>query len=277
VNGTVGLKHYYRLGDKSGTSAADVKVTRPGTISGAVTLGVAGAITGDADTAFKFDGLSSGVEVPKCSASINGSKAVSLEMWTSIPAATKVYGHIAGFRNDVDINFYVLQLINQNKLEIRLKAGSASPMVSLYYNVSYDVWHHVVITYNETVFSLFVDGLPVARAAATGVITNGTAPLYIGTNALNHFFAGKVDEVSLYAVALTDAQVQTHFSLGKGVVPVGGVARSAVSSSAPNSVPLAAIVAPSVVGGVLLIAIIAAAVGYTRYKRQTANTDYHAM
>jgi hypothetical protein len=162
--------------------------------------------------------------VPGCSAAIAGSIGLSLEFWASINPSTTTYGQIAGFRNDIDCNFYVVQLINTNKLEIRLKTNAAKGPVSIYYNVSYSVWHHFALTFDNVTMTLFVDGAAVSTVPASGTIANKTAPLYIGTNALGMHFSGQVDEVALYSVALTAAQVSSHFASGVNAP----VARSAV-------------------------------------------------
>ena len=60
VLGESGLTSYWRLDEASGTSAADSKGTAPGTYA-AVTLGAAGALTNDPDTAASFNGSTSKV------------------------------------------------------------------------------------------------------------------------------------------------------------------------------------------------------------------------
>src|SRR5947199_303228 len=56
---------YWRLGEASGTSAADSAGTNTGTYVGSPTLGVAGALTDDADTAVTFASASSQrVDIP---------------------------------------------------------------------------------------------------------------------------------------------------------------------------------------------------------------------
>lgn len=215
VGSVTGLKHYYRFGEKSGTVAADVVITRPGAISGGVTEGIAGALVGDSNTAFKFDGKTGAVEVPNASAAI-ASVHLSIEFWAVIYTGTTGYGQMVGFRNDVDCNFYVLQLINTNSLEVRYK-NSAGQQVSIYHSVSYGVWHHYALTFDGSSLAFYVDGTQQASAAASGSIATKTQPLYVGTNALGHHFSGAVDEVALYGVALTAAQVSDHYAVGHGL------------------------------------------------------------
>src|SRR3954453_3937288 len=56
VTGSPGLLGYWRLGERSGTTAADATGHAPGSLVGGVGLGAHGALSGDADTAARFDG-----------------------------------------------------------------------------------------------------------------------------------------------------------------------------------------------------------------------------
>ena len=64
ITGTAGLVSYWRLGESSGTSACDSYGANTGTYQGGFTLGAAGAIAGDPDTAVTLDGSSGTVSVP---------------------------------------------------------------------------------------------------------------------------------------------------------------------------------------------------------------------
>src|SRR5437588_12563469 len=55
---------YWRLGEGSGTTAADEQGTNSGTYVGSPTLGQPGLLTGDPNTAVAFNGSSAKVEIP---------------------------------------------------------------------------------------------------------------------------------------------------------------------------------------------------------------------
>src|SRR5207247_1815173 len=72
---------YWRLGEASGTAASDSSGNgNGGAIGGGVTLGAAGALTADTNTAMQFDGTSGAVEVPS-STSLSPTVAVTMEAW----------------------------------------------------------------------------------------------------------------------------------------------------------------------------------------------------
>ncbi len=78
----------------------------------------------------------------------------------------------------------------------------------------------------------YVNGVLKQSAAASGHITSGTVPLYIGADSFGDHFAGAVDEVALYSAAITPAQVLQHFHAGRtpssGTAVVHGVTGSGV-------------------------------------------------
>ena len=72
---------YWRLGEPSGTSAADASGNgNTGTYGGSPTLGATGALAGDTDTATSFDGVNDNVSVPN-NAALNLNGSFSIEFW----------------------------------------------------------------------------------------------------------------------------------------------------------------------------------------------------
>ncbi len=80
------------------------------------------------------------------------------------------------------------------------------------------VWHHIVAVYNGANKYIYLDGVQDATVAATGAITANATALRIAENAqaTGRYWAGWIDEVSLYNVALTPAEVLDHYNAGKG-------------------------------------------------------------
>jgi hypothetical protein len=75
-------------------------------------------------------------------------------------------------------------------------------------------WTHLAGTYAGTTKAFYVNGLPVASAIVQ-FVPNANAPLRFGAGATEgagaDFFNGDVDEVAVYAYALSAAQVQAHY------------------------------------------------------------------
>ena len=93
VRNTGGLLSYWRLGDASGTSAADQTGSAPGALVGGVTLGARGGLNADTDTAARFDGVDDEMQ-----ASVALAGTGTLEGWffweSGVAAAARQ--HVAG-------------------------------------------------------------------------------------------------------------------------------------------------------------------------------------
>ena len=69
------------------------------------------------------------------------------------------------------------------------------------------------MTYDGAMLRLYVNGVLVASTAKTGAIASSANPLQFGGDAIyGQYFAGKIDEVRVYNVALSAAQVQTDMN-----------------------------------------------------------------
>jgi hypothetical protein len=64
------------------------------------------------------------------------------------------------------------------------------------------------MTYDLTTIRLYVDGSLTASTPATGAVTASPRPLRIGGNAVGgEYFAGLIDDVRVYARALTAVEI----------------------------------------------------------------------
>jgi hypothetical protein len=77
VTNTAGLLGYWRLGERSGTTAADVTGRAPGSLLGGVSLGARGGLSLDADTAARFDGVDDEMQVGSFTPGDSASRAGS--------------------------------------------------------------------------------------------------------------------------------------------------------------------------------------------------------
>ena len=69
-------------------------------------------------------------------------------------------------------------------------------------------WYHVGATYNGSTVKLYVNGVLVKSGAAAGSIASAVLTLGKTPGAASNYFKGKIDEVRIFNVALTDTQVQ---------------------------------------------------------------------
>jgi hypothetical protein len=71
------------------------------------------------------------------------------------------------------------------------------------------VWKHVVMVHDGAFDKIFIDGVLKGSKAVTGTLNSTTKPLGIGYNPIDggSYFKGSLDEVQIYNVALSDAEV----------------------------------------------------------------------
>jgi hypothetical protein len=192
---------WWRLGEAAGSpTAADSVAGLHGSYVGDPALGAAGRT----DAAASFDGVDDYVEVPY-GASLNG-PAFSVEAWADPAAANgdrtlvgsgdagRGYGLVAGADGGWRL------WLGDGARRLALAGGSVVP----------GRWTHVAGTYDGVVASLYVDGVLVASASVP-FAPNTERTLLIGSAAPEEapaYFAGALDEVTVYDRARTAAEIQ---------------------------------------------------------------------
>ncbi|MDJ0356117.1 PKD domain-containing protein [Paenarthrobacter sp. PH39-S1] len=231
---------YYRLGESTGSTANDAGVSAsPGTYSGTVTQGVAGALPGVADTAATFDGSSGLVSSRK---SYDNPSTYSLELWFN--TTTTRGGKLIGFgdqataqSNNYDRHVYMQ---DDGKLVFGTWTGTGNVITTpSAYNDG--KWHQMVATQSGAGMVLYVDGVQ------TGTNPQKGAQAYTGYwriggdttwGSSSPYFAGTLDEAAVYPAALTSGQVAKHYQLGTSA-PVANQPPSAAFTAAVQDLHVA--------------------------------------
>ena len=83
-----------------------------------------------------------------------------------------------------------------------------------------DAWHHIVVVQDATLGGgrIYVDGSESASSSGGLVNLNGGIHSYLGADMRDHveYFAGNIDDVSLFTSALTASDVSALFTAGPG-------------------------------------------------------------
>ena len=213
---------HWRLGETSGTAAADVKARNAGIYRQGILLNQASLLSKDtANRAVTADGTNDWIEVAD-SATLDFTTAFSVEAWikpTTIPAAgswasvvTKAESYSIQF-NGPRLEFTLMR----DGVRYRLQAASGAIVAGRTY--------HVVATYDGVNQRLYLNGALAASRAQTGPATVGTWPLAIGSwSGFGEFFRGTIDDVAVYNTTLSAARVTAHFDAG-GTPPTAAAAR----------------------------------------------------
>lgn len=205
---------YWRLGESSGTTAADETGNWDGTYVNSPTLGEPGAIAGDSDTSVLFDSANN--ERVDCGQPHANHSEVTLECWVKTTATgTREDAMTADSDDARNWQFYVrAQDFGQAHFT---KIGSGITHLDGTIAVNDGDWHHIVGTYDGSTMRLYVDGVEDVSTAASGAIAGSSpAPLRISSDGRGNdqYFDGHIDEAALYDYALTSTRVADHYSAG---------------------------------------------------------------
>lgn len=209
---------YYRCDDPFGNVTKDQTVNAyNGTISGGVTLGQAGALSLDADTAMLFDG-SSGLIVLPSGLNTNGLGALTVEAWINLSNTSFVgTAFVVGSDAPSSTHLGFLLGITTTTVFFRTGTGSGQNQVSNNRSLSASTWYHLVGVFAGTSITTYLNGVQLGTAAVTAsTIATTTNQINIGArpNNSSNYFPGVMDEVAIYNYALTSSQIAAHYAAG---------------------------------------------------------------
>jgi hypothetical protein len=216
ISATAGLVNYWQFGEASGTVATDNKAAANGTYVGAPTLGAAGVITNDSNTAVTFDGATQ-----YATATCQIANDFSIEFWFKSTqgigtgaqwwqGAGLVDGDIGGSYTD-----FGTSLRSDGRVVAGMGPNPDTSIISSTAGFNDGNWHHVVFTrvMATGAMVLYVDGVSQGTATASGTAPVTTPTIYFGRVASGGgFFAGTLDEVATYSVVLSPATVAAHYA-----------------------------------------------------------------
>lgn len=208
---------YWRLGESSGSTAFDETANgHDGTYQGDPTLGAAGALTNDDDTAVYMDGAGDAVDLGDIIDPQVGS--FTLEAWVKVDDVSVQAQRIQVKQDGTD--GWALSVGDPGSGAIRFFIRESATIVSLDTAtgvVSNGVWHHVVGVYDASAGTrkIYVDAVEEASATDdTGGFPTNTVKygLMAGTEGgVQNEMAGVADEFAVYLSALSATQIQEHY------------------------------------------------------------------
>ena len=217
-----GPTSYWRLGERSGKTLADAAGTNPGTANGGLTLGIAGALAGDPDTAVGLGSSSAYVSVPNA-ANLDFGGDFSVEAWAKpnvINGIGRAVVHKGAKTGGNSSWQYRLSVTSANQWRGTVFVGNSAITVTAPGSAT-TAWTHLVMTKAGTTLRLYVNGVQVASATVNGTVNTSTGILAIGRtgSSSTDYFDGAVDEVAVYPAALSASRVAAHFAAASGPPP----------------------------------------------------------
>ena len=140
---------------------------------------------------------------------------MTLEAWVNPSTVTSNWRDVIYKGND---NYYLeATSTNASKPDAGMIAGGSYADAFGTAALTANTWSYLTETYDGSTLKLYVNGTLVASTAHTGAIASSTNPLQIGGDTIySQYFAGLIDEVRIYNVALTAAQIQSDMTTPMG-------------------------------------------------------------
>ncbi len=208
---------YWRLDETAGTIAVDATGNgHSGLYSGAVTLGVPGALAGDPSTAVDFDGTN-GMITLASGFDFVGTAAFSLEAWVRPAVVDNSWRHVFTSEHRVmPRQGYALLYHDPEGVKLERTVDDVE-MADFVPQPLPGAFVHLVATYDSAVLRLYVNGLLVTQTQDSRAMPSIVENALIGSAGVTEAsFAGRIDEVAVYGAALSSERIAAHFAAGSG-------------------------------------------------------------
>ena len=168
------------------------------------------------NTALSFDGVDDTVSIPH-SASLKPSSEITIEAWIN---ATTI-DHLANceiYRKEDGTSRHLLSFQSSGAiLAFGISTGGVYAELDVAISrANYEgQWVHIAATYDGSTKRLYRNGIEIGSVSASGAIgTSGTATAYIASgNGVGEWFKGSMDDVRIWNVARTQAEIAANMNV----------------------------------------------------------------
>ncbi|HTY86563.1 MAG TPA: LamG-like jellyroll fold domain-containing protein [Candidatus Acidoferrum sp.] len=187
-------------------------------LNSGVLHGGVGYVTGQVGQAFSLDGASGYVEVPG-SASLKFTNAMTAEAWIKLNSTSGTKTVITKGQDSDNSDDWLMTIVG-GQLNGSIYAGGSWQGGNFSTTMNSGVWYHVAITYDGSVLCGYVNGVLDGQRSISGSLRTTDYALRIGayapTNGVSNknFFAGLIDEASVYNRALSSNEIAAIYAAG---------------------------------------------------------------
>ncbi|WP_157767777.1 signal peptidase I [Actinosynnema pretiosum] len=197
---------YWRLGEESGATRADERGANPLTCTGA-TGGAPGARPPDSDTATTLPTASAHCAA-QGGAALSFTGPFTVIAWTrSTTSSPTPHGRLLAKYGGGTGQINYLLSWNDATTAMRALLDTENGRYTVVKPMPSDTaWHEVAMTWDGAALRLYLDGQPAGATATTGTPVTTPKPFTLGYTDSDSV-VGDVDEVSVFARALSDAEI----------------------------------------------------------------------
>ncbi len=212
---------YWRLGESSGTTATAYAGGQNGTYTNSPTLGVAGNLSNDPDTAVTFNGTGNVVTFGDVH-DYAGTSPFTVDFWMNrsgtTPASRVWMCGKERYVSDTNRGGWAVMIAGSadaspnNIMVGRYDGTSGATEITSKTQTVAGTWYHVVATYDGTTMSLYVNGVLEASAASSLSVENNTTSMSVGGLPSSNYFTGTLDEVAVYDKVLSATTISGQYA-----------------------------------------------------------------
>ena len=208
-----GMVAYYRMDEGSGGTTLNSCTNTPG-LNGTLISSPAwiASPVQFAANALSLDGINDFVSIPDNN-TLDISTAITLEAWVYATKNTGIQNVLCKSSNVANTG-YIFPRTDDGwgTVVSYMHIGGVFRQLTTTYP-SLNTWHHLASTYDGTAMKVYIDGVLAGSLALTGTITTNTNIISIGSQpGFGEYFGGTVDEVRIWNVARTQAQIQADMN-----------------------------------------------------------------
>ena len=162
-----------------------------------------------------FDGVDDYVDIDASGSDINTSLG-TFSLWANV-GEMAASGYFINYRVDSNNQIQLLYHAASNEARMNYTAGGTANSAVLTDAIENDgLWHHIAGTWNSSGnVKIYLDSTLKATTAISGTFSGTPAYASIGSSGVgSSYYAGNIDEVSLFNVELTAANVTTLYNEG---------------------------------------------------------------
>lgn len=224
-----GLVAAYGFDEASGATVTDASGRgNAGTISGATR-----STAGRYGSALSFDGVNDIVTVPDAD-SLDLRTALTVEAWVFPTNLGNRWRTVVAKEAPGALRYDLYANTNTRRPSAEVTTGATYETRGTA-QLPLNAWSHLAATWDGSTIRLYVGGALVSSQTAPGTIATSTGALRIGGNSMwSEWFAGRIDDVRIYARSLSAAEVQADMSTPVGP-PVPDTQAPSVAVSAPSA------------------------------------------